>query len=71
MAFDHDEAHRMIEEALASSFAAGGTKGAVWAKQAHTHTEAANAISRAYAGEDAPDEPLTSLTWPTSDPPEE
>jgi hypothetical protein len=29
MAFDHDEAHRMIEEALASSFAAGGTKGAV------------------------------------------
>ena len=81
MNFEYDEAHRMIEEALASIrlYARFGAsplavqqaqsvayilKKAGARKHSRILTEAADAISRAYAGHEAPDEPPAALEWP-------
>jgi hypothetical protein len=83
MNFEYDEAHRMIEEGLASIrlYARCGAsplaaqqvqavayllKRAGENRNSRILTEAANAISRAYAGRDAPEEP-PAFTWPDFD----
>jgi hypothetical protein len=80
MAFEYDEAHRMIEEALASIrlYARFGASPLVpqqarcvayilkktgVRRHSRILTEAADAICRAYAGHDAPDEP-PPFEWP-------
>jgi hypothetical protein len=81
MNFEHEEAHRMIEEALASirlyarfgasPLAAQQARAVAYilkkggdTKNSRILTEAADAISRAYAGQEAPDEPPGALEWP-------
>jgi hypothetical protein len=84
MNFEHEEAHRMIEEALASIRLYGRFGASPLAaqqaqcvayllkkcgEQRHSRilTEAADAISRAYGGQGAPEEPPAPPTWPAED----
>lgn len=83
MNFEYDEAHRMIEEALASvrlyarfgasPLAAQQAQAVAYilkktgeSRDSRILTEAANAISLAYAGQDAPNEP-PAFHWPDLD----